>query len=80
MTMIPKIHWRRADRPKMPHGLITPAGDGTILRFNCEGHLIAYSLNGELNVPPMRLARREDVGDEMHLVFEYVPRPKTGDI
>jgi hypothetical protein len=67
-----KTVWARADRPEVPPGLRIKFADGAFLDFNCEGHLIGHS-HGDGGVVQMRLLRRDDVGREMHLVFESCP-------
>lgn len=68
-----KTVWHQADTPR---GLILRL-PGVSLMFNHNGNLVGFSNDPEGSRPvyPMRLARREDVGREMHLIFE----PTTDD-
>jgi hypothetical protein len=69
-----KAVWMRAEKPSMADaGLKIRFGDGSFLFFDRDGYLRGYWHGDDVSTVPMRLKRREDVGAEMHLVFETLP-------
>ena len=67
-----RLVWRRSDEPR---GLLVQFGDAD-LYFNYDGHLVGVRINdGKIQrFDPARLAKRIDINDEMHLVFESSPK------